>query len=191
MEAAAERTRTDCLFVVPDEFRRLLRGVAPEHDTLSMDGDHTAVLLYSAGTTGKPKGIELTHANLDGNAATVAHMHALGVDDVLLGALPLYHAFGQTCSLNATVHAGGRLTLLPRFEASRALEVIRRDGVTVFHGVPSMYIALLDQPGVSDLSLLRICVSGGAPMPVDVLRAYESRFGVPIVEGYGLSETSP
>nr|BFE78414.1 hypothetical protein GCM10020093_010150 [Planobispora longispora] len=117
-------------------------------------------------------------------------MQALGVDDVLLGALPLYHSFGQTCSLNAAVHAGARLTLLPRFEPGRALEVIRRDGVTVFQGVPTMYIALLDHPGASDMSLLRVCVSGGAAMPLDVLRAYETRFGCVIVEGYGLSETS-
>ncbi|GLZ08484.1 long-chain-fatty-acid--CoA ligase [Actinomadura sp. NBRC 104412] len=191
VEAGTAGTRADFLFVVPEEFQRLLRGVAPEHDIAPMSGDETAVILYSAGTSGRAKGIELTHANLGGNAATVAHMHALGVDDVVLGALPLYHAFGQTCSLNATIYAGGRLTLLPRFEASRALEVIRRDGVTVFQGVPSMYIALLDQPGVSDLSLLRLCVSGGAAMPVDVLRAYEERFGVQIIEGYGLSETSP
>ncbi|WP_395103701.1 long-chain fatty acid--CoA ligase [Actinomadura sp. SCN-SB] len=191
VEAGTAGTRADFLFVVPEEFQRLLRGVAPEHDIAPMSGDETAVILYSAGTSGRAKGIELTHANLGGNAATVAHMHALGVDDVVLGALPLYHAFGQTCSLNATICAGGRLTLLPRFEASRALEVIRRDGVTVFQGVPSMYIALLDQPGVSDLSLLRLCVSGGAAMPVDVLRAYEERFGVQIIEGYGLSETSP
>ncbi|MEW2353661.1 long-chain fatty acid--CoA ligase [Spirillospora sp. NPDC029432] len=191
VEAGTAHTRADYLFVVPDEFRRLLRVVPPEHDIVQVAGDETAVILYSAGTTGLAKGIELTHANLGGNAATVARMHALGVDDVVLGALPLYHAFGQTCALNATIQAGGRLTLLERFEAGKALEVIRRDGVTVFQGVPAMYIALLDQPGVSDLSLLRICVSGGAALPLDVLRAYETRFGCPIIEGYGLSETSP
>lgn len=191
VEAGTEATRTDYLFVVPDEFRRLLRGAPPEHDIAPMAAGDTAVILYSAGTTGAAKGIELTHGNLGGNAETVARMHALGVDDVVLGALPLYHAFGQTCALNATIHAGGRLTLLQRFEPGRALEVIRRDGVTVFQGVPAMYIALLDQPGTSDLSLLRICTCGGAALPVDVLRAYESRFGCRIIEGYGLSETSP
>ena len=191
VEAGTAGTGADYLFVVPEEFPRLLRSVAPEHDTVPVDGGDTAVILYSAGTTGRAKGIELTHANLDGNAATVARMHALGVDDVVLGALPLHHAFGQTCALNATVHAGARLTLMPRFDAARALEMIRRDGVTVFQGVPAMYIALLDQPGASDMSLLRICASGGSAMPVDVLREFESRFGCAIVEGYGLSETSP
>ncbi|GLW07153.1 long-chain-fatty-acid--CoA ligase [Microtetraspora sp. NBRC 13810] len=190
-EAGTAGTGADCFFVVPEEFRRLLRGVAAEHDVAATAPDDTAVIHYTSGTTGRAKGVELTHANLGGNAATVARMHALGVDDVVLGALPLYHAFGQTCSLNATIHAGARLTLLPRFEAGRALEVIRRDGVTVFQGVPTMYIALLDHPGASDMSLLRVCTSGGSALPVDVLRAYETRFGCSIVEGYGLSETSP
>ncbi|GGS71557.1 long-chain-fatty-acid--CoA ligase [Planobispora rosea] len=190
-EAGVAGTGADCFFVVPEEFRRLLRGLTAEPGTAPRGAGDTAVIHYTSGTTGRPRGIELTHANLGGNAATVARMQALGVDDVLLGALPLYHSFGQTCSLNASVHAGARLTLLPRFEPGRALEVIRRDGVTVFQGVPTMYIALLDHPGASDMSLLRVCVSGGAAMPLDVLRAYETRFGCSIVEGYGLSETSP
>jgi long-chain acyl-CoA synthetase len=190
-EAGTAGGRTDCFFVVPGEFHRLLRGVAAEPDITARTAGDTAVIHYTSGTTGRAKGVELTHGNIGGNAATVARMQALGVDDVVLGALPLYHAFGQTCSLNATIHAGARLTLLPRFEAGRALEVIRRDGVTVFQGVPTMYIALLDHPGASDMSLLRLCVSGGSALPVDVLRAYETRFGCSIVEGYGLSETSP
>ncbi|NUO98655.1 MAG: long-chain fatty acid--CoA ligase [Nonomuraea sp.] len=190
-EAGTSGTGADCFFVVPGEFRRLLRGVTAEHEIARTAADGTAVIHYTSGTTGRPRGVELTHANLGGNAAAIARMHGLGVDDVVLGALPLYHTFGQTCSLNATVRAGARLTLLRRFEAGRALEVVRRDGVTVFQGVPTMYIALLDHPGASDLSMLRVCVSGGAALPLDVLRAYESRFGCLIVEGYGLSETSP
>ena len=190
-EAGTSGTGADCFFVVPEEFRRLLRGVEAEHEIVARAAGDTAVIHYTSGTTGRAKGIELTHANLVSNATTVARMHALGVDDVVLGALPLYHAFGQTCSLNASIHAGARLTLLPRFEPGRALEVIRRDGVTVFQGVPTMYIALLDHLGVSDMSLLRLCVSGGAALPLDVLRVYEARFGCLIMEGYGLSETSP
>ncbi|TDE32157.1 long-chain fatty acid--CoA ligase [Nonomuraea mesophila] len=190
-EAGSAGTKADCFFVVPEEFRRLLRQVAPDRDVAATHDDDTAVIHYTSGTTGRPKGVELSHANLAGNAVTVARMHALGVDDVVLGALPLYHTFGQTCALNATVQAGARLTLLRRFEAGRALEVIRRDGVTVFQGVPTMFIALLDHPGASDLSMLRVCASGGAALPLDVLRAYETRFGCEIIEGYGLSETSP
>ena len=190
-EAGVANTAADCFFVVPGEFGRLLRGLTARDEITPRDPDDTAVIHYTSGTTGRAKGIELTHGNLDGNAATVTRMHALAMDDVVLGALPLYHAFGQTCALNATVHAGARLTLMPRFEAGRALEIIRRDGVTVFQGVPTMYISLLDHPGASDMSLLRVCASGGAAMPIDVLRAYETRFGCSIVEGYGLSETSP
>ncbi|HEY9523840.1 MAG TPA: long-chain fatty acid--CoA ligase [Thermopolyspora sp.] len=190
-EAGTAATGIDCFFVVPGEFQRLLRGLTADHEITPRSADDTAVIHYTSGTTARAKGVELTHDNLAGNAAAVARMHALGVDDVVLGALPLYHAFGQTCSLNATICAGARLTLLPRFEPGRALEVIRRDGVTVFQGVPTMYIALLDHPGASDMSLLRICVSGGAALPLDVLRAYETRFDCAIVEGYGLSETSP
>ncbi|MBO3749819.1 long-chain fatty acid--CoA ligase [Streptosporangiaceae bacterium NEAU-GS5] len=189
-EAAAAAAGIDCFFVVPGEFRRLLHEIAAEHEIAARSAGDTAVIHYTSGTSGRAKGVELTHGNLGGNAATVARMHGLGVDDVVLGALPLYHAFGQTCSLNATVHAGARLTLLPRFDAGRALQVIRRDGVTVFHGVPTMYIALLDHPGASDMSLLRVCVSGGAALPLDVLRAYETRLGCSLVEGYGLTETS-
>ncbi|WP_067811960.1 long-chain-fatty-acid--CoA ligase [Actinomadura kijaniata] len=191
VESGTAGTRTDYLFVVPGEFHRLLREERPDRAVAPAAAGDTAVILYSAGTTGRPRGIELTHGNLGSNAAAVARVQALGVDDVLLGALPLYHAFGLTCTLNAAVHAGARLTLMPRFEPERALEVIRRDGVTVFPGVPSMYIALLDLPGAADLSLLRVCVSGGAPLPLDVLRAYRTRFGCVIFEGYGLSETSP
>ncbi|MEU6711212.1 long-chain fatty acid--CoA ligase [Nonomuraea sp. NPDC046802] len=190
-EAGSAGTKADCFFVVPGEFRRLLREVAAEPGIARTAPDDTAVIHYTSGTTGRPKGVELTHANLGGNAETVARMHALGVDDVVLGALPLYHTFGQTCALNATVRAGARLTLLRRFEAGRALEVIRRDGVTVFQGVPTMFIALLDHPGASDMSMLRVCASGGAALPLDVLRAYETRLGCEIIEGYGLSETSP
>ncbi|MFC4011962.1 long-chain fatty acid--CoA ligase [Nonomuraea purpurea] len=190
-EAGSAGTKADCFFVVPGEFRRLLREVAAEPGIARTAPDDTAVIHYTSGTTGRPKGVELTHANLGGNAETVARMHALGVDDVVLGALPLYHTFGQTCSLNATVRAGARLTLLRRFEAGRALEVIRRDGVTVFQGVPTMFIALLDHPGASDMSMLRVCTCGGAALPLDVLRAYETRLGCEIIEGYGLSETSP
>ncbi|RAY13663.1 long-chain fatty acid--CoA ligase [Actinomadura craniellae] len=190
-EAGTAGSGTDCLFVVPGEFRRLLRRVRPDHGVAPCADTDTAVILYTAGTTGRAKGIELTHGNLRHNAETVARMHGLGIDDVVLGALPLYHAFGQTCALNATVCAGGRLTLLPRFSPGRALEVVRRDGVTVFHGVPTMFLAMADHPGAADLSMLRVCVSGGAPLPLDLLRAYEERFGCAIIEGYGLSETSP
>ena len=117
----------------------------------------------------------------------------LGPEDVVMGCLPLFHSFGQTCGLNATVGSGACLTLVPRFDPATALEVIQRDQVTVFQGVPTMYAALLNHPHRRqfDVGSLRLCVSGGAALPVEVLRGFEDAFGCVILEGYGLSETSP
>lgn len=156
--------------------------------------DDTAVILYTSGTTGQPKGAELTHANLASNAATTATtLTQVGPDDVAMGCLPLFHVFGLTCGLNAGIAAGACLTLLPRFDPVAALATIERHGVTVFLGVPTMYAALLQAPGAAeaDVSSLRSCISGGAALPVEVLKAFEATFGCVILEGYGLSETSP
>ena len=113
--------------------------------------------------------------------------------DVIFGALPLFHSFGQTCCLNTGIRAAACLTMIPRFEPGKALEIIQRDNVTLFAGVPTMYHALLNYPDRAryDVSSLRTCVSGGSAMPVEVMRAFEKAFGCVILEGYGLSETSP
>jgi long-chain acyl-CoA synthetase len=180
--------------VAPATFDQLLAEHAPEAAVTSRADDDTAVILYTSGTTGRPKGAELTHANLVRNAAvTATTLLRLEPDDVVMGCLPLFHSFGQTCGLNAAVSSGASLTLLPRFDPGSALGVIQRDGVTVFEGVPTMYAALLNHPsrGDHDVSSLRLCVSGGAALPVEVLRGFEDAFGCIILEGYGLSETSP
>ena len=155
--------------------------------------DDTAVILYTSGTTGTPKGAELTHANMHRNASvTATSLLSLGPEDVVMGCLPLFHSFGQTCGLNAAVLSGACLTLIPRFSAAAALEVISRDRVTVFEGVPTMYVGLLGtDAGAVDTSSLRLCVSGGAALPVEVLHGFEKAFDAVILEGYGLSETSP
>jgi long-chain acyl-CoA synthetase len=155
--------------------------------------EDTAVILYTSGTTGTPKGAELTHANMHRNASvTAASLLALGPDDVVMGCLPLFHSFGQTCGLNAAVVSGACLTLIPRFSPAAALRVIERDHVTVFEGVPTMYVGMLGEgAGVADTSSLRLCVSGGAALPVEVLHGFEKTFQTVILEGYGLSETSP
>jgi long-chain acyl-CoA synthetase len=155
--------------------------------------DDTAVILYTSGTTGTPKGAELTHANLQRNAVVSAStLFDLGPDDVVMGCLPLFHCFGQTCGLNAAISVGASLTLIPRFDPATALKVIERDRVTVFEGVPTMYVAMLSAGAdVADTSTLRLCVSGGAALPVEVLRGFEQAFDAAILEGYGLSETSP
>jgi long-chain acyl-CoA synthetase len=152
------------------------------------------VILYTSGTTGQPKGAELTHAGLNSNARTTQETLLEGTpDDVIMGCLPLFHVFGLTCSLNAGVLSGALLTLIPRFDGGKALHVIERDGVTVFQGVPTMFSAMLHQPDADshDVSSLRLCVSGGSAMPVEVMRSFEEKFGCIILEGYGLSETSP
>ena len=156
--------------------------------------DDTAVILYTSGTTGRPKGAELTHRNLDLNAQRSAEdIIQVTADDTIMGCLPLFHVFGLTCGLNVAVRQGATLTLIPRFEPGKALEVIERDKVTVFEGVPTMYGAMLHHPSVSetDTSSLRTCVSGGSSLPGETLRDFEETFGVSLLEGYGLSETSP
>jgi long-chain acyl-CoA synthetase len=156
--------------------------------------DDTAVILYTSGTTGRPKGAQLTHANIGGNAAvTTSTLTGIGPGDVLMGCLPLFHVFGLTCGLVSVVSAGACMTLIPRFSGAKALEVIQRDKVTVFEGVPTMYAAMLNTPDrdAYDVSSLRACVSGGAALPVEVLKDFEAAFSTIVLEGYGLSETSP
>ncbi|HZZ51832.1 MAG TPA: long-chain fatty acid--CoA ligase [Pseudonocardia sp.] len=158
--------------------------------------DDLAVLLYTSGTTGRPKGAELTHANLHNNAqVTTDTLVRAGENDVIMGCLPLFHVFGLTCGLNVAVLTGACLALLPRFDPVKALRLIEQQRVTIFEGVPTMYSALLhagkDSDATFDTSSLRLCVSGGAALPVEVLHNFEKRFDAMILEGYGLSETSP
>ncbi|MDQ2749234.1 MAG: long-chain fatty acid--CoA ligase [Actinomycetota bacterium] len=163
-------------------------------EVVERDDEDTAVVLYTSGTTGKPKGAELTHHNLSTNTRTTAEtLVEVGRDDVIMGCLPLFHVFGLTCGLNTAVLAGACLTLIPRFDGGKALEVIGRDKVTVFEGVPTMYAAMLhhDERDGADLSTLRVCISGGSAMPVEIMKSFESEFECMILEGYGLSETSP
>jgi long-chain acyl-CoA synthetase len=155
------------------------------------------VVLYTSGTTGQAKGAELTHSNMVQNALLADRMFGTHPHDVHLIALPLFHSFGQSVQLNAGFANGATIVLLPRFGTEQALAVMQRERVTFFAGVPTMYHALIgcqtaeryDLAGIA--AALRIAVSGGAPLPAEVMRRFEERFGVPIFEGYGLSETSP
>jgi long-chain acyl-CoA synthetase len=191
--SGAEQTDAECVLVEPGEFEVLLDRCAPAPEVADRAPDDTAVILYTSGTTGTPKGAELTHRNLLCNVRVTAGLFGLDEHTVTLGALPLFHAFGQTCALNATISVGGCLTLIPRFDGGRALEILERDRVTVFEGVPTMYAAVLHHPRAdeSDTSALQVCVSGGAALPVEIMRAFEEKFDCQILEGYGLSETSP
>jgi len=190
----AKAAGAETVVVAPGALEEILADFPPDSQAVSRAGQDTAVVLYTSGTTGKPKGAELTHANLGTNAAvTAATLLHLGPEDVVMGCLPLFHSFGQTCGLNTAVAVGAALTLITRFDPARALQIIDRDRVTVFEGVPTMYAAMLAVPnrGDFDVSSLRVCVSGGAALPVEVLRGFEEAFGCVILEGYGLSETSP
>jgi long-chain acyl-CoA synthetase len=190
--AGAARAGAACL-VVDGGFGADLASVAPVAGVAERAGDDTAVILYTSGTTGRPKGAELTHANLSTNVEIfTTDLVRLRPEDVIFGGLPLFHSFGQTCGLNAAVSVGACLTLVARFVPGNVVEVLARDRVTVLEAVPTMYVALLgaDRDG-HDLSALRVCVSGGAALPVEVMRGFELAYGCVILEGYGLSETSP
>ncbi|MFJ6750443.1 long-chain fatty acid--CoA ligase [Streptomyces sp. NPDC091266] len=156
------------------------------------DADETAVLLYTSGTTGKPKGAELTHFQLYMNCTVAGELMEFEDDDVSVAVLPLFHVFGLSSVLNATVRFGGTMVLVPRFEAGAVLDAVQRHRATIFPGVPTMYVALLAAATDAwDVSSLRVGISGGAPMPGEVIRAFEERFpGVVILEGYGLSESA-
>jgi len=192
-EGAAE-SGAELVEVEPAAFAALLDGLEPTPGLAETDEEDTAVILYTSGTTGKPKGAELTHANLARNADVSSRTTCeIAAGDVVFGGLPLFHSFGQTVAMNASLGVGACLTLLPKFDPGEALETMRRDRVTHFYGVPTMYGALLHHPGREsfDTSAMRICITGGASMPVEVLRGFEEAFGCIVLEGYGLSETSP
>jgi long-chain acyl-CoA synthetase len=190
----AEQAKAESIVVDADGFPSLLASVAPDYEVADTSDEDTAVILYTSGTTGHPKGAELTHGNLISNTeVTRADIVRARPDDVIFGGLPLFHVFGQTVALNVAVAAGACLTLLPRFDAGHALRIIADHRVTVFEGVPTMYVALQHAPDRADYdtSSLRMCISGGAALPVEVLRGFEEAFGSAVLEGYGLSETSP
>jgi long-chain acyl-CoA synthetase len=193
-ETGAQAAGAECVLVKPGEFEQQVGEAEAVTDMSDRGGDDTAVLLYTSGTTGKPKGAELTHSNLATNCRLAGGSLArLTAEDVALGALPLFHSFGQTCGMNGCVALGATLTMLPRFDPEKALEIIQRDKVTVFQGVPTMYNAMLhcDRRDEFDVSCLRLCMSGGSAMPEELMRKFEEAFGCIVLEGYGLSETSP
>ena len=201
---AAEAAAVTELYVVAGEtgspaagrpFEALLAGEAPGPQLAARGPADPAVIIYTSGTTGTPKGAELSHIGLYMNADIPGRLFEFAEQDVAIVALPLFHVFALSSVMNTCVLLGGTMTLVPRFDPGAVLQLMQRDRVTVFMGVPTMFIALLqaiDAPGAGeyDLAALRVAVSGGAPIPAEVIDAFESRFGVAILEGYGLSESS-
>lgn len=184
-----------------DTLGQLMHDLATTFPTAPRRPDDTAVILYTSGTTGRPKGAELTHSNMMMNAVVSRDLALAVVDSrvkqtALIG-LPLFHSFGQTVQLNAGVLQKDTLVLVPRFDPATVLELMVREEVSLFAGVPTMYWGLLNEARKSDFDTsavaahLTMCTSGGAAMPVELLRSFEETFGVTILEGYGLSETSP
>ena len=191
-EGGCEQSGAECVLVEPGKFDQRLGAADPVGEVVDREDADAAVIIYTSGTTGTPKGATLTHANLAAGAATGRDLVDAGPDHVGLATLPLFHVFGMNSVMNVTLVARGLLTLLPRFEPAKALEVIARDRVTSFAGVPTMYTALLHHPDREsvDVSSLELCVSGGSALPVEVLRGFDEAFGAKVLEGYGLSETT-
>jgi long-chain acyl-CoA synthetase len=173
-------------------FERLLDVAVPKFEMVSRQPMDTAVIVYTSGTTGRPKGAELTHMQLYMNADIPGRLFDVQPDDIVTTMLPLFHVFGLSSILDVCVRFGCTMSLIPRFTAAAVLTAIQRDRVTIFEGVPTMFADLLACPDLDDydLSSLRIAISGGASIPAPVLDAFEERFGLVILEGYGLTETA-
>lgn len=178
-------------------FNEFVANQPTDFNSIDTDADDTAVILYTSGTTGQPKGAELTHLNILLNARLSDTMYPRNDHDVHLIALPLFHSFGQVVQMNTGFYNRATLNLLPRFTPEAALSEMEKNNVTFFAGVPTMYWALLNFADADKFDLakisknLRLCTAGGSPLPVEVLHGFESKFNVRILEGYGLSETSP
>ncbi|WP_229072563.1 long-chain fatty acid--CoA ligase [Actinoplanes sp. DH11] len=174
-----------------------LAGQPPVFETVQRAETDPAVILYTSGTTGQAKGAELSHSNLVLNALTCNRLFGTQpATDTHLLVLPLFHSFGSTVNMNAGFATAATLVLLPRFDAAAAVQLLQSEDVTFFAGVPTMYWGLLNALGEGvDVDRIarnmRVAVSGGSSLPVEIIRAVKERFGVTILEGYGLSETSP
>ncbi len=182
----------------PEYYAPLVAEQSPVFETVEVDDDDTAVILYTSGTTGQPKGAELRHRNMRDNALSGTALFNADENnpDTYLCVLPLFHSFGQTVIQNGAIAYGGTVVMLPRFEPQAALQLMLANDVTFFAGVPTMYWGLLGalEEGVDVSKIaanLRVAAAGGAALPAEVHKDFQARFGVTILEGYGLSETSP
>jgi long-chain acyl-CoA synthetase len=188
----SDEAGAQCVLVAPGTLEEQAGRSVPVTTIANRADEDPAVIIYTSGTTGTPKGATLTHANILSGAQVGRELVDAGPEDVAVAALPLFHVFGMNSIMNTTLLARGLMTLVVRFDPTKVLEVIQRDGATTFGGVPTMYNALLNHPDRHrfDLSTLRLCISGGSALPVEVLQQFDAAFGATILEGYGLSETT-
>jgi long-chain acyl-CoA synthetase len=172
-------------------------GKSPVFESYPTEPNDTAVIIYTSGTTGRPKGAELTHANLMFNAVLSADLSSITFNSRQVLVLPLFHIFGQTVQMLGGIYRGATTYLVPRFDAETIFTLFQNEKINIFAGVPTMYWGLLNYPDAHKFDLdiikqhLKTCASGGAALPVQVLHDFEAKFGVPIIEGYGMSEGSP
>ena len=190
-ETGAGKHDVEMIPVEPEKFEEILADAEPYSEIEERERDDAAVILYTSGTTGQPKGAVLTHGNVAKSTEVATTLVEMSEDDVILGALPFFHVFGQACGLNAATKLGACVALIPKFDPKATLEAIQRDGVTIFEGVPTMYSAVLnfDDREDYDTSSLRAAIAGGQAMPVEVMEKFDKAFGLEVLEGYGLSET--
>jgi len=170
----------------------LMETHEPLEEVVEVESDTTALVIYTAGTPGRTRGAELTHVNILSNIQACVNFLSISSDDGVVGVLPLYHMLGQTVVMNCFLSAGARIVLVPKFDAKNILEIIAKEKPTYFVGVPSMYREILKLEDVEeDTSSLKFCLSSGDALRQETMEAFEERFKVPILEGYGLTEASP
>jgi long-chain acyl-CoA synthetase len=179
-------------FADADEVAALCAAAAPSDEVTATEPQDTAVIVYTSGTTGRPKGAELSHFELYMSCTVGSETFGAVPEDVTLAVLPLFHIYGLSCSVNSTVRFGSTMSLVRRFEVPAVIDAMERHGVTISLGVPTMYHALLAMAGDledRDLSAFRVASCGGAPMPRALIEGFEKKFGVTVLEGFGMSET--
>lgn len=175
----------------------LMADQSPAFDSVSTSNNDPAVILYTSGTTGQAKGAVLCHSNIYSNSLVIQGLFRNVPDDIHLIALPLFHSFAQTVQMNTGMLAGNTLVLIPKFDPAAVLKAFQDENITLFAGVPTMYWALLNYPKASDYDLdkisntLRLGVSGGSSMPVEIMKQFQDKYKITMLEGYGLSETTP
>jgi len=188
-EGAAESAGV--LLTIIDDLAEGPRDETAMRVPVDVGTDDVAMFLYTSGTTGRPKGAVLTHGNIEATHQCVADVVSLTAEDVVASALPLFHVYGGTIIAGMTISRGATVSLIHRFSPEKVLEVLTRDHVTIYAGVPTMHNALVNYEGVAGREQfvdLRVCMSGGASLPVEVLKAFDDRFGAVLLEGYGMTE---